>query len=135
MLTSKLIVFGLLTKAITELFRNRRGSLTFHQYIGYAAVRDFQKGLDAIGIQSLLPSTSATCIKYARAHGLKQREIRLPEGTIAQWLGPRNVAKVVVLFHGGGYMSPALNEHLSLVFGFGRVPRVNISAVVLQYGA
>ncbi len=112
----------------------RKNGLTFHQYIGYAGVRDYQCGLDAVGIQNLLPSTSKTCAKFGRKHGIEQSRLRLADGTIAQWLGPRKAAKTIVLLHGGGYMSPALSEHMFLAFGFAQPLRKDFSTVVLQYG-
>ncbi len=117
-----------------EIFAGNRKGLTFHQNIGYTGVRDFQKGLNAVDIQNLLPSTSTTCAKFAKKHGLERSEIQLPDGTIAQWLGRRKGTKIIVLFHGGGYISPPLNEHMDLAFGFSQPPRRDISAVVLQYG-
>lgn len=96
-------------------------------------MRDYQGGLNAVGIQNLLPSTSKRCARFAKRHGIKQSKIQLPDGTIAHWLGPRKASKVIILFHGGGYMSPALSEHLSLAFGFARPPQKDVSVVVLQY--
>lgn len=125
---------GLLLKAVAAFFGRRKDGLTFHQYVGYTGVRDYQSGLDAIGIQNLLPSTSKTCAKFAKKHGVEQSRIQLADGTIAQWLGPRKAAKTIILFHGGGYMSPALNEHMFLAFGSAQPPRKDVSTVVLQYG-
>ena len=91
-------------------------------------------GLTAVEIQNLLPSTSKTCRKFARKHGIEQSAIQLPDGTIAHWLGPRKASNVVVFFHGGGYMSPALTAHLSLAFGFSEPSDRDLSVVILSYG-
>ena len=98
-------------------------------------MRDFQKGLEAVGIQNLLPSTSTASVRFAKSHALEHSEVRLSDGTIAQWLGPRTGAKaIVVLFHGGGYMSPALPEHIALAFDFAEVPRRDVASFILQHG-
>jgi acetyl esterase/lipase len=97
-------------------------------------MRDYQCGLNAVGIQNLLPSTSKTCVNFAKKHGISHSKIQLPDGTLALWLGPRKANKVIVFFHGGGYMAPALSEHMSFAFGFAKSPRKDVSVVVLQYG-
>ncbi|KAK3303686.1 Alpha/Beta hydrolase protein [Chaetomium strumarium] len=145
-------------KAITALPPSRRAGLSFHEYVAYEGMRDYQCGLDAVGIQHLLAPTTTTCRRYARRHKIPYSEIRLPDGTVAAWLGPRNHrhpsssppssssssssssskgggVRVRVLFHGGGYMSPALPDHLDMAFGFpaGQTPEAGVAVVVLEY--
>lgn len=96
-------------------------------------MRDFQGGLNAVRIQNVLPSTATTCARFAKSHGIKHEEILLSDGTIAIWLGSRTASKIVVLFHGGGYMSPALSAHVSLAFGFAKPHQKDVGVVVLQY--
>ncbi|KFY73143.1 hypothetical protein V499_06787 [Pseudogymnoascus sp. VKM F-103] len=127
------ITFRLMLKAAKAGRRDQKNGLTFHQYIAYQGMRDYQCGLDAVAIQNLLPSTSKTCEGFASRHRIANSTIRLPCGTTAQWLGPRNALKVVVLFHGGGYMSPALSEHVSLAFGMSDPSRRDAAVVVLSY--
>lgn len=125
--------FRLLLKAAKAGRRDQKNGLTFHQHVAYQGMRDYQCGLDAIAIQNLLPSTSKVCERFARRHRIANSTIRLPCGTTAQWLGPRSSRKIVVLFHGGGYMSPALSEHASLAFGLSDPFRRDAAAVVLSY--
>ncbi|KFY47367.1 hypothetical protein V495_01978 [Pseudogymnoascus sp. VKM F-4514 (FW-929)] len=127
------ITFRLLLKVANAGRRDQKNGLTFHQYIAYHGMRDYQSGLDAVAIQNLLPSTSKTCERFARRHKIANSTIQLPCGTTAQWLGPRNARNVVVLFHGGGYMAPALSEHVSLAFGLSDPSRRDASAVILSY--
>jgi len=112
----------------------RRHELSLYEYVVYEGMRDYQCGLNAVGIQNLLPSTSKTSRQYARKHGIPYSSIQLQDGTVALWLGPSKPAKVVVLFHGGGYMAPALGEHISFAFGFAKSPPKDVAVVVLQYG-
>lgn len=107
--------------------------LTFHQNIAYKGVRDYQSGLPAVGIQNLLPTTSKTCERFAKKHKIPRSKLQLADGTIAEWLGSPKASKTVILFHGGGFMAPALPEHISLAFGF-KDPRKDVSVIALQYG-
>ena len=125
--------FGLLLKAVKALLSGQRNGLTFHQYIAYEGMRDYQSGLNAVATQNLLPSTFKTCKRFARRHGIQRSKIELPTGVMAHWLGSHDTSRVIVFFHGGGYMSPALSDHLSLAFGFAKPSHQDVSVVVLQY--
>ncbi|KAK4237956.1 Alpha/Beta hydrolase protein [Achaetomium macrosporum] len=121
-------------KAITSLPPSRREGLSFHEYVAYEGMRDYQCGLDAVGIQQLLPPTITTCRRYARRHKIPLADIRLPDGSVAAWLGPRKPERGVrVLFHGGGYMAPALPQHLDMAHGFASKPPEGAALVVLGY--
>ena len=95
---------------------------------------DYQSGLNAVGIQNLLPSTAKTCKKIAKKKGIPHTEIHLSDGTKAVRFGLGRTEKVIILFHGGGYMAPALPEHAKLACGFADSLPDNTSAFVLQYG-
>ncbi|KAI6777805.1 uncharacterized protein J7T54_002841 [Emericellopsis cladophorae] len=96
-------------------------------------MRAYQCGLGAVQVQNLLPGTSKTCARFAKARGVPHATIHLPDGSTAAWLGPREAKKVVVLFHGGGYMAPALTDHISLAFGFSKQVRGDVAVAVLHY--
>jgi acetyl esterase/lipase len=100
-------------------------------------MRDYQCGLDAVGIQHLLPPTITTCRRYARRHKIPLAVITLPDGSTAAWLGPRKPERGVrLLFHGGGYMAPALPQHLDMAHGFapgGELSDGGVAVVVLEY--
>lgn len=105
---------------------------TFHQYIAYEGMRDYQCGLNAVGIQNLLPSTSKSCERFAKKHRVPLSKVQLPDETIALRFGPSKASNVIVLFHGGGYMAPILDQHISLAFGFSAPPRKDIVVFILQ---
>ncbi|KAJ9637693.1 hypothetical protein H2199_007183 [Coniosporium tulheliwenetii] len=42
----------------------------------------------------------------------------LPDGIKAHWLGPRSKEKVIVYFHGGGYVLPAVKALLEYLYAF-----------------
>ncbi|GAB1316438.1 hypothetical protein MFIFM68171_06648 [Madurella fahalii] len=132
---STYITSSLLRKAVVAVARGKgkRGGLSLYDYVTFQGMRDYQCGLGAVGIQNLLPATATTCRWFARRHGLPHSKIVLADGTIAVWIGPAEPAKVVVVFHGGGYMAPALPQHVALPFGFAKSPRRDSAVVVLQY--
>ncbi|KAI9374546.1 Alpha/Beta hydrolase protein [Aspergillus egyptiacus] len=104
------------------------------------AIRDYQSGLSAVQIQQLLPSTSKACARFAARHGIPISEIVLPGDTVALKLGrscdERTPKRVLVYFHGGGYMSPATSEHIAFPFGFDpkRAVENGVCVIVLPYG-
>jgi hypothetical protein len=111
----------------------QRQGHSFYEHVAYLGVREYQCGLNAVDIQNLLPQTATTCRRFARRHGLELSTIQLPEDTMAIRLGAPQSDRVVVLFHGGGYMAPALNSHMSSGFGFSSPPRKDITVYVLLY--
>ncbi|KAB5536311.1 Alpha/Beta hydrolase protein [Coniochaeta sp. 2T2.1] len=126
------ISLTILAKAIASIPPSRRPGLSFHEYVAYTGIRDYQCGLGAAEVQHLRPLTGKTCRQWARKHGIPCHEIHLPGGVRAFQLGPRKPEKVVVLFHGGGYMGPILWQDMDMAFGFEN-PRPGLAIVVLQY--
>ncbi|KAH8903365.1 alpha/beta-hydrolase [Coniochaeta sp. PMI_546] len=133
------ITLSLLLSAIKSAPPSRRAGLSFHEHVAYQGMRAYQSGLGAVQVQHLLPPTAKTCRRWAKRHSLRYHEVHLPDGTLALWLGPRDPQKVRVLFHGGGYMAPALWQHMDMAFGFSERPRDDddddggVAVVVLQY--
>lgn len=97
-------------------------------------MRDYQSGLGAVGIQNLLPTTSKICTRHAKKHAIPLQTIQLPDATIAFRLGPSEARKAVVYFHGGGYMGPALGEHMYFASGYGHLSGQDVAVYILQYG-
>ncbi|KAF4979216.1 hypothetical protein FZEAL_4525 [Fusarium zealandicum] len=124
------ITFGLMFKATKALFSRRKN---LHEYIAYEGMRDYQSQLGAVPIQNLLPTTTATCVRFARRHGLAYSTLQLPQETTAIRLGSSNAKDIRVLFHGGGYMAAVLDEHLSFACGFSKPLKEDVAVFVLQY--
>ncbi|KAL5048546.1 hypothetical protein BDW71DRAFT_195852 [Aspergillus fruticulosus] len=49
------------------------------------------------------------------SEGLNAKTIRLPDGTKAHWLGDPTAEKVLLFFHGGGYLLFAVEGHFQLL--------------------
>ncbi|KAG6087610.1 hypothetical protein E4U30_000525, partial [Claviceps sp. LM220 group G6] len=136
--------FQLLYKAAQDIrphSTRRAKGLSFHEFVAYHGMRLYQGYLTPVQIQNLLPSTEKTCGRFARKHGLVHRVIELDYGGVVHQLGgdvtglsTSDPVRHVVLFHGGGYMAPALGRHLELAIGFADRPRGDVVVHMLQYG-
>ncbi|CAK7216767.1 hypothetical protein SEUCBS140593_002981 [Sporothrix eucalyptigena] len=146
------ITFKVLFKFVKAVVggKRRRNGHSIHRYIAYEGMRDYQYGLSAIGIQNLLPSTRWMARQFARGNRIPFAEVHLRDGTTAFRLGgpkktksgsasssesstPSPPGKVIVMFHGGGYMGPALGEHIKLACGFADKLPEGVTVYILQY--
>ncbi|KAF2734486.1 alpha/beta-hydrolase [Polyplosphaeria fusca] len=57
-----------------------------------------------------VPTTTAY-LNYAKQHGFVPESITLPSGTKAHWIGNKNAQKVILYFHGGGYVVSLVPAH------------------------
>ncbi|OKL64017.1 hypothetical protein UA08_01100 [Talaromyces atroroseus] len=140
---------------VASLLEKKR---SFHSYIAYQGLIDFQCGLTAVEKQSILFSSSTTCQIFAQSLNLPHAKVTLPDGTIAHLLGgssssakscsdyipfwnssrrikeaedaKRNAKRVIVYFHGGGYAAPVLPQHLHLLYGLEKKPRWGEDVIV-----
>ncbi|CEJ89394.1 hypothetical protein VHEMI05238 [[Torrubiella] hemipterigena] len=124
---------NLATKSIKRMSRPSDDGISFYEYIAYQGMRDYQSQLGPVGIQNLVRSTAKTCKQFAKRHGLPFSTINLPDGTVAHRLGALNCRRSVVFFHGGGYMAPALGQHINFAFGFNPSAHSDLAVYVLQY--
>ncbi|KUL85543.1 hypothetical protein ZTR_08042 [Talaromyces verruculosus] len=164
------IVAGLIFKAVRYPFLSKESKTkrSFHHYIAYEGMIDFQSGLSAVEKHSVLPSTAWQCKSFAHGHNLPYEKVALHDGTLAFLLngsssytkhalglnpftrGSKKAAalaeemivakqkanKVIVYFHGGGYVAAILPQHLHLIYSFEDKPRYKDGVVVyvLAYG-
>ncbi|KAM0510718.1 hypothetical protein D7B24_003302 [Verticillium nonalfalfae] len=127
------ITFALLLKVARAAIGRPTRFDTLYEYVVYQGMLDFQSNLDAVAIQNLLPSTTKTCRSVAKTLGIPHTEIRLGDGTMAIRLGRAKTEKVIVIFHGGGYMGPALPEQVKVAWGFGDSLPGDTSVFILPY--
>ncbi|KAI3394331.1 hypothetical protein diail_2883 [Diaporthe ilicicola] len=127
------ITFNLGYKASKAVLTRKTNGLSLHEYVAYVGMREYQSGLSAVAIQNLLPSTAKNCARYAKKHSIPCETVRLPDGTAAIRFGPAKAKKTVVFFHGGGYMAPALSEHMSFALGYGVFSMEDTAIYILQH--
>lgn len=132
--TTTATAFSLLFKLIKAALGGPKNGHPLYKYIAYEGMRDYQYGLSAVGIQNILPSTKWMCLRFAKKSRLAHATIHLRDGSTAIKIGPSKPSKVLVLFHGGGYMAPALSEHMHFACCFAKTLPEGVSLYVLQYG-
>ncbi|CAK7217755.1 hypothetical protein SBRCBS47491_003278 [Sporothrix bragantina] len=144
------ITVKLIGKLVGAVFggKKRCNGHSLHKYIAYEGMRDYQYGFSAVGIQNLLPSTRWMARQFARSNRIPFAQLHLRDGTTAFRLGgPSTKAtagdsnmssssspgRTIVMFHGGGYMGPALGEHIHLACGFSKKLPEGVTVYILQY--
>ena len=61
-------------------------------------------------------STEATYLELAKKEGFQPDSINLKDGSKAFWMGPKSAQKILVYFHGGGYVLPCSPGHARWLF-------------------
>ncbi|KAI9787019.1 MAG: hypothetical protein M1816_007772 [Peltula sp. TS41687] len=67
-------------------------------------------------MQYLNPTDHDTYVQIARERGFTPRNIALPDGTRAFWLGAEDAKRVILFLHGGGYVMTADKNHWRFVW-------------------
>lgn len=64
----------------------------------------------------MLPHTDTAYQRVCRKRGVKPQSETLDDGTQAHWIGDKKAGKVIINFHGGGYVLPAGVEFVEFMF-------------------
>jgi acetyl esterase/lipase len=73
----------------------------------YSAIRALTADFSPLQHQYRAPSTDAAYESFCASKSLKPDSEILQDGTKAHWIGPRTAKKLIIHFHGGGYVLPA----------------------------
>ncbi|RMZ71332.1 alpha beta hydrolase fold [Pyrenophora seminiperda CCB06] len=96
-----------LQRSVTSPFKGDNGSNTYFKDVILAAYRTNLGNLTLAQDRYMNGgSSTAVYVKYAEQHKFTPESITLPSGTQAHWLGSPRAKKVLVYFHGGGYVLP-----------------------------
>lgn len=123
-----------LTRLITTPF-NSTGATSLFKDVLYAMLRK-QLGIMTIKQEHYMsPTTEATYLEVAKKQGFQPDSIVLPSGCKAHWLGKKNAEKVILYFHGGGYVLPCSGGHMKWLFDLTQdlSKSSSVSAVLLGY--
>ncbi|KAH8697700.1 catalytic protein [Talaromyces proteolyticus] len=89
-------------------------------------------------LQAILPSTMETYDAWVLSHGASYAEdiLTADNSTRLLWLGPKKANKVVLFFHGGGYVMPLSDGHMnwmSYVRKKANSAGIELSVCILKY--
>ncbi|KAF2468919.1 alpha/beta hydrolase fold domain-containing protein [Lindgomyces ingoldianus] len=88
-------------------FKGQKGAQNYFKDVMFAMMRTQLANLSLAQDRYLNPPTTPTYIAFAKAQGFAPESIKLPGGAQAHWIGNTNAKKLIVYYHGGGYVIPA----------------------------
>ncbi|KAL4915929.1 Alpha/Beta hydrolase protein [Aspergillus aurantiobrunneus] len=115
-LAGNLSVFGVvLYSVVSGAFRGKSGAQYFSQHVAHAAVRKAVRRLSLRQLQSQNLSTIQGYEAYTRQQNLTPEIVTLSHSASGLWVGNKNAKNVVVYYHGGGFVLPAVASHFSFL--------------------
>ena len=85
----------------------------------------------------LNPPTDDAYKSFCKRFKLQPESETLADGTTAHWIGPRTASKVIVNFHGGGYVVPASPEMFQFLYQIQQEiskQEKDVAVIFLAYG-
>ncbi|RAR03607.1 alpha/beta hydrolase fold domain containing protein [Stemphylium lycopersici] len=123
-----------LQRSIASPFKGDNGSNNYYKDVMFAAFRTNLGNLDLAQDRYINGGSSTPAyIKHAEQHDFVPDSITLPSGAQAHWLRSRSAKKVLVYFHGGGYVMPCSAGHLLWLDDFQKSLGPDVSALLLAY--
>ncbi|KAL4879397.1 Alpha/Beta hydrolase protein [Aspergillus karnatakaensis] len=111
------ILGAALYSAITGIFRGKSGTKQFGLHISHAVVRRAVRRLSSRQLQSQNLSTLHGYEAYAKQQNFTPETATLSHGATGLWIGSKDAKNVVVYYHGGGFVLPAVAGHFSFLHG------------------
>ncbi|APA08230.1 hypothetical protein SS1G_00057 [Sclerotinia sclerotiorum 1980 UF-70] len=102
---------------LTGIWRTRNeGKGSYKRYVLHTAVRTMCRRLSPRQILYMNPNTDHAYESVCKQRGVKPMSETLEDGTQAHWIGKKDAKKILLNFHGGGYVLPATSEMVEYVF-------------------
>ncbi|KAI9701368.1 MAG: hypothetical protein M1820_006459 [Bogoriella megaspora] len=102
----------------------------------YTKIRRFDSLVTTAQQQWYLPSTDATYTQIAKEQKFQPNTTILSDGRKAHWIGPKDAKKILLYFHGGGYILPCFWGHMRWIHDLTKSIQDqghSFSAVILSY--
>ncbi|KAF2633067.1 alpha/beta-hydrolase [Macroventuria anomochaeta] len=121
-------------RAFVSPFKGPNGANTYFKDVALAAFRT-QLGNLNLAQDRYVTSTTCTPVyhQYCISHKITPDSITLPSGTQAHWLGSKDAQKVLIYFHGGGYVLPCTSGHLLWLDDLCQNLGQEVSVLILAY--
>ncbi|KAH7067368.1 Alpha/Beta hydrolase protein [Paraphoma chrysanthemicola] len=120
-------------RAFTSPFKGTNGSNTYFKDVIFAMFRTQLGNLDLAADRYMSVPTTPAYLQFAKDNGFTPESIILPSGTQAHWFGSSSVKKVIVYFHGGGYVMPCGPGHQTWLNDLQKSLGPDVSALLLSY--
>lgn len=142
-LADKLAIIPVLSRAIasalyrlmTRPFLSGPKANTVFKDAAFAALRT-QLGLLSVPTEQWLnPSTESNYLSFAQKQGFQPDTTVLDSGLKLHWLGTKNAEKIILYFHGGGYVLSCSAGHFQWLFDLQNelAKDRSVSAVLVGY--
>ncbi|KAI5867468.1 Alpha/Beta hydrolase protein [Durotheca rogersii] len=89
---------------------------TLYRHVQYTKVRAITDSLSIRQIQAISPPTDDVYLQLCKRYLVSPESVILEDGTHAHWIGPSSARKVIINFHGGGYVLPASEFMMDYMF-------------------
>ncbi|KAK4935979.1 hypothetical protein LTR10_023066 [Elasticomyces elasticus] len=109
-------VFSTAVSALTAFWRGASGAPSYKHHVLYAAMRAYTKYTTTSRLQATTPSTGELYGAFVKSKSLPHTDVVLADKTSAYWLGDKAADKLLLFFHGGGYVTAATDAHFQLLF-------------------
>ncbi|KAJ4320736.1 hypothetical protein N0V94_003268 [Neodidymelliopsis sp. IMI 364377] len=121
-------------RAFSSPFKGSNGANTYYKDVAFAAFRAHLGSLSLAQDRYLSsPTASPVYLQHCTSQKLTPESITLASGTQAHWLGSKDAPKVLVYFHGGGYVLPCTPGHLQWLDDLQKRLGPSVSALLLAY--
>ena len=105
-----------LIRLITRPISGGAKANTYFKDVVFAALRT-NLSLISVGTEQWInPSTESTYLDFAKKQGFQPDTDVLDSGLKVHWLGPKTAEKVLLFFHGGGYVLSCSPGHFAWLF-------------------
>lgn len=81
----------------------------------------------------LAPSTDERYVSFMRKRRQQPTTEIIHHSAKAHWIGSPEASKILVVFHGGGYINPILEPHLEFYYKLKETLTIDASIVILSY--
>lgn len=124
-----------LTALVTYPIRSGPKAQTMTLDVLFAGIRTMFSSMSIASERYLNPSTEETYLRLAGKRNFQPDSVVLSDGTKAHWLGPRKADKIIIFFHGGGYVLPCDEGHFQWLYNMRKelAKSHSVSAIMLGY--
>ncbi|KAI1000980.1 hypothetical protein K3495_g7217 [Podosphaera aphanis] len=108
----------------------------YRRHVFLTTIRAFLKRANTNQMHHVYPPTDKAYSIVCRKRGVTPKSEILDDGTVAHWIGDSQAKKVLLYFHGGGFVlaaSPPSVEFMFQIVDFAKANGKNIACLLLAY--